>query len=549
MNKNYVLLFLFAFNLAYAQWDTNSAINNPVCIQAFSQVDSKIVSDLKGGSIIVWEDYRNDATLTKADIYAQRLDANGNIKWQSNGITVCNDIAHQNGMTLVSDGAGGALIAWQDRRGLKRNIYAQRIDSSGNALWAANGVGVTLRNADQQKPRIINNGNNGAVIVWMDSSATGEDIFGQQLDLNGAQLWPNGVNICSNQLVQSNPRANISSAGEIFVTWQDKRNGNDYDIYMQKLNLSGAAQWTVDGIVVCSIAENQTNPKLALDNTGGVIAIWQDKRNALDNDIYAQRIDNAGVTQWTVNGISVCALNGSQQTNPDITSTNVLNGAYIVWKDLRNGATNADIYAQKINLTGTVQWAANGISVTNAPLNQQAPNATTDGSGGLIVSYEDTCCGSWDVKSQRIDNAGNKLWAANGVSVGSAIGDQNNQDHIALANGESIYVFEDTRSGNIDLYAYKLNANGTSTRLNNLKSNSTFIVYPNPSNGIIHFKLNAVSKKLSLKIFDTNIKEIVSEEIFDSNQFDLNKKLQSGLYYYSIEINNKTTYGKIVVLQ
>jgi hypothetical protein len=81
MNKSYVLLFLFAFNLAYAQWDTNSAINNPLCIQPFSQIDSKIISDLNGGSIIVWVDYRNDATLTKADIYAQRLDANGNIKW------------------------------------------------------------------------------------------------------------------------------------------------------------------------------------------------------------------------------------------------------------------------------------------------------------------------------------------------------------------------------------------------------------------------------------------------------------------------------------
>jgi hypothetical protein len=182
MNKSYVLLFLFVFNLAYAQWDTNPAINNPVCIQAFSQVDSKIVSDLNGGSIIVWEDYRNDATLAKADIYAQRLDANGNIKWQLNGIAVCNDMAHQNGMVVVSDGAGGALIAWQDRRGTKRNIYAQRIDSSGNALWAANGVGVTLRNADQQKPRIINNGANGAVIIWMDSSSTGEDIYGQQLN-------------------------------------------------------------------------------------------------------------------------------------------------------------------------------------------------------------------------------------------------------------------------------------------------------------------------------------------------------------------------------
>jgi hypothetical protein len=41
---------------------------------------------------------------------------------------------------IVSDNAGGAIIAWRDTRSVNWDVYAQRVNASGVAQWTANGV-------------------------------------------------------------------------------------------------------------------------------------------------------------------------------------------------------------------------------------------------------------------------------------------------------------------------------------------------------------------------------------------------------------------------
>jgi len=52
---------------------------------------------------------------------------------------------------LVTDGLGGAIITWQDLRfgGFESDVYAQRVDSNGNVFWANNGVPIS-RAANKQ---------------------------------------------------------------------------------------------------------------------------------------------------------------------------------------------------------------------------------------------------------------------------------------------------------------------------------------------------------------------------------------------------------------
>jgi hypothetical protein len=45
---------------------------------------------------------------------------------------------HQN----TFDGSGGAFITWQDSRSGMTDIYSQRVDSSGVALWTADGIAI-----------------------------------------------------------------------------------------------------------------------------------------------------------------------------------------------------------------------------------------------------------------------------------------------------------------------------------------------------------------------------------------------------------------------
>src|SRR5687767_15526946 len=126
---------------SFSQWVTNPAVNTAMSIQPEDQQDVHLVSDGNGGAIVVWQDQRNDNDTTQSisDVFAQRIDRYGYNQWTTNGVAICINAADQGAPVITSDGNSGAVIAWVDRRNGNRDVYAQRIDSSGNILWAADG--------------------------------------------------------------------------------------------------------------------------------------------------------------------------------------------------------------------------------------------------------------------------------------------------------------------------------------------------------------------------------------------------------------------------
>lgn len=112
MKTTFIFILVFIKLVAYGQWSSNPSINNAVCNFTGSQTNVQIVSDGSGGSICTWVDTRNGAQ----DIYAQRMNANGSLLWNVDGIAICNAVSDQYSPRLVSDAAGGAIIAWYDNR-------------------------------------------------------------------------------------------------------------------------------------------------------------------------------------------------------------------------------------------------------------------------------------------------------------------------------------------------------------------------------------------------------------------------------------------------
>ncbi|MBI4725788.1 hypothetical protein HY768_00945 [candidate division TA06 bacterium] len=130
-------------------WQQNGV---PICTAADSQQCPTIVSDGAGGAIIAWQDYRG----TDYDIYAQRVSASGVPLWTANGVAICTNTGGQRFSTVASDGAGGAIITWRDARsGTNYDIYAQRVSASGVPLWTANGVAVCTATGHQEHPGLL----------------------------------------------------------------------------------------------------------------------------------------------------------------------------------------------------------------------------------------------------------------------------------------------------------------------------------------------------------------------------------------------------------
>ncbi|MCX7715874.1 MAG: T9SS type A sorting domain-containing protein, partial [Endomicrobia bacterium] len=141
--------------------------------------------------------------------------------------------------------------------------------------------------------------------------------------------------------------------------------------------------------------------KIISDGLGGAIITWQDRRNSVDSDIYAQRIDKDGNVKWTINGVAISIATNNQRS-PQIISDG-LGGAIITWQDARNGV-DYDIYAQRIDKDGNVKWTINGVAIYTATDNQMSPQIVSDGLGSAIITWEDDRNSNWDIYAQRISN-------------------------------------------------------------------------------------------------------------------------------------------------
>src|SRR5205085_764259 len=110
-----------------------------------------------------------------------------------------------------------------------------------------------------------------------------------------------------------------------------------YDVYAQHVSASGTPLWTADGVLLCNLPGEQLYPAICGDGAGGAIIAWWDARGG-DRDVYAQRLNSAGVPQWTANGVLV-AGGVNDQLLPRLLADGA-NGAFVAWEDHRAGGAN-----------------------------------------------------------------------------------------------------------------------------------------------------------------------------------------------------------------
>jgi len=149
-----------------------------------------VVSDGSGGAIIIWEDLRQGMM----SIYAQRIDAEGNIRWKEGGEQICyiktySSFAYR---TAVSDGSGGAIIAWgyKEAETNEEGLLTQRIDAAGRTIWPDNGtLASTARNRITHA--ISDDGCGGVIVSWgaQQPLLKSKQSYVQRIDAEGNCLW------------------------------------------------------------------------------------------------------------------------------------------------------------------------------------------------------------------------------------------------------------------------------------------------------------------------------------------------------------------------
>jgi hypothetical protein len=280
------------------------------------------------------------------------------------------------------------------------------------------------------------------------------------------------VNAVGNK-AQSDPAALALGNGVTLVAWLDKSTGA-YRLMAQKFSVNGAEVWTAGGVVICSATNwlsSQNAPQafddyiqIVSDGADGAILAWKDYRNNSQPDIYAQKINGSGVVQWTDNGLGVCT-SAFNQNNMRMASDGGT-GAILAWLDDRDGSFGSNsIYAQKINSSGAKQWGDSDLCIYNYSTGGKTafyPAITGDGGGGAVIAwYDSRSVNGYEIYAQQAKTNGTVNWQANGITVCDVVGQAVEPSILNAGGGDFIIAWWDGRDGvpgAYDVYAQKIQA-------------------------------------------------------------------------------------------
>jgi hypothetical protein len=357
-----------------------------------------ISDDEAGGAIIAWCDSR--AGNFFYDIYVQRLNQDSQTLWTTDGVRITTSSSGALLYPLVyRDGYGGAVIIW----GIGNQVFAQRVDALGNARWQSGGVQITGNCAFNQY-YCAASGFGGLIIAWADNrngiSLYGSyPIYSQRIDSSGALRWQTGGVPITTTPSGVGSLTDDGRGGDI-ISWTDMRTGfstGQGKMYAQRIDSLGQVQWPSNGVPVDTSVGYKDERQTISDNAGGAVIVWWDNRLKTIgyNAIYAQRINAEGQTLWPAGGVQLSDSNSSGIVAfvPDGAS-----GATVFYQtEMRS--THDDIFAQTVDSEGIVHWPHNGIPVASGSTIAQFPAAVSNNTGGAIVVWEDA---GWTSNNPRI---------------------------------------------------------------------------------------------------------------------------------------------------
>ncbi len=428
------------------------------------QEDPVIALTSDGNFIIAWIDFSDDPD---GNVYAQKINTNGQLLWAEGGKPVCTASEVQIALNMEPDNSGGAYIVWTDERDPGKDLYGQRIDASGNPVWQQNGIPIANGAGDEEQNTMLPDGQGGLMIAYTHSYVGAEDIFLKRFTPAGIMAWPQIVVLADEPGNQGKVRMAALTGGDFVFTWEDQRYA-DPDIYAMKVNLDGQFLWS-DPYIVYGESGNegfapQRNPRIVATSDNAAIIIWEDCRfDSQYPDLFAQKVAADGSQLWTEEGVPL-SVAGFDQIGPRMASDGN-GGCYVVWDDYRNGNTpNEDIYAQHLSASGGELWEPNGKPVCTAS-NQQISGLVKVAGEHIFINWMDIRNGSVGINYQVYNSAGTPLLAENGQEVFWGLSGDTPLDNYLILPRENdvVLIWQDTRFANLgyQIYFQFLNPDGS----------------------------------------------------------------------------------------
>jgi len=637
---------LISPGIVFAQWVNDPSSNTKLVIDPSDPINLTALSDLTGGAFVFWEDTKGTQ---QKDIYYIRFDKNGEVSFRADGKAVSTRSGIKENPVAFVEPYGNALVLWRGKEKNSNELYVQKLSKSGLRLWQNEGVKLTdsriektdyalrvdkkgfvhisyiskgssssgrysvkylLLNpngkilSDSLKGNLYNSNNllteteivpdnkDGRFIFWLENQGNKSLLKAQYVSASGIKMWGDKPVTVSreNGNVINYTVGKLGNSVYIAITYQ----GTSKIVYQNLVNDKGVFLWGKDGNLLTYQKGSQVNPQFAFIDSSVVVS-WTNEYEKR-RDVYIQRFDVKGSRLWGNNGKRITNVKGNQFGQR--IAYNQKGGIIIAWIDKPENNSPANLFIQKIDTKGRLQWDSLGVMIASSKqIEKSYLNLVSDGEGGAIAVFKGTENRKNDIYGQKIFSTGTYAsqilgfnaevkndsvkisWYAANESEGinynvyrSGSGDSKENDWQVIGtlqkqnkSATNYYEFYDLPDKSGSLY-YKVAQNNQKSapqfssieKVDYFKDVESIMLgqnFPNPfsNSTTINFFLPEASE-VTFEFFNSNI-EIVkkvedveypagkNEIVFDA------ENLPAGIYFYRLKVGKFIEVKKMVLTE
>lgn len=285
-----------------------------------------------------------------------------------------------------------------------------------------------------------------------------------------AENSANKINTDSTDKDQQHVGFEVDEDGNIFFVWQDQRQGGTERIFSQNYLIdqeNWTSQWEND--IDLTASNNMINPVVSTYKDDYFYVAWE--KNTGNKQVYANKFKTSdGSEDWN-NEIKVAKSgNSADQENPDI-EVDLDNNVYVAWQDNRDDSADVFLMRLKTKKDKPRQVWKNDLVVHKITTGKQEnPRVESAYDDKIYVTWQDSRSGNYDIYLQRISKNSRLNWTE------KLVHDSNSNNKInpdlAIDDNRNVYVvWQEEISGSYEIYMQKLDRNGNKKWPNDVQVN------------------------------------------------------------------------------
>lgn len=385
-----------------------------------AQLSPVIASDLNGNIYAAWADNRSGSAYGYDIYFSKSID--GGISFGTN-VRVSDAASTANykfNPSMAVDANGYIYIVWEEKKGSNYDIYLAKSTDVGNTFGPKIRVDdAPTTYSNQQDPSMTLDADGIIYVVWTDNRVGNYPHIRFSKSVNGGNAFLPSIKVNDGPSVRhAQPSIAVDINKNIYVAWCDERNvHNDYDIYFTK-STDGGYSFSTNLKVDDALNGSQYRPSIAVDAAGNIYIAWDDSRNG-NGEIYVTKSTDSGNSFMPNFNVDYKVDASLIQFNPSI-AISPNRKIYVVWEQYPIGSEDEDIYFTKgvdgflLNMA-EMSWYQNTApySSTGAATCQMILNYIREGAGvsllaqGEIYEYAKNPlpCDGTELTSDQVDKA------------------------------------------------------------------------------------------------------------------------------------------------